>query len=523
MSEHVLVPTFDLLVQELKNIYYYRLGIYLGLSHGDLKMIELNYEAVERRSCEVLDLWMRREANPTWEKVIKALERMEEFTLAAQLKQRYTRPAHKKVMTESNLQGTEIELHRSGKIAKELEKLGRQHFKLVVDAELELTKINPPIRRFSRTYMPGVNASSVEELFDKMNELSSCLHYSLLENVVKLFLKNTTVAYRFSKYCEHVEQFKKSTTVQQFMGSIKKVHGRTSTKKEGLKTRDKSQAQTGAVKKEVKMCTVMICLVGGWLPKTIKDLDALIKEIFQGKSSVLAHIKIIPGSVFVTYLAPYSEITSLAELARDKKMLMPKIGICRIQIGKTEIISSLNEKSSFSFESSLVEAAKNNDIHLLQFLLDLNTTVDAVDENKQTALFWASCNGHIETVDLLLTSNANPNCQRLDGATPLHFACKNGHILVVKCLLTANANPKLEQNDGTTPLNLAQWNGHTAIVSLLKVNTYPKPYHHLMIMICLILVLLSFLYMYLCNNFSLITASKNKQQKSSGKETEMQE
>ena len=478
-------------VKELKDVDYHELGTHLGLSHGDLRAIELDYPLNTRRRSEVLDLWMRRKTNPTWEKIIMALEEMKEFTLAAQLKQRYAGPAHKEVIEESDLQGTMMKLPRNEKIAKELEELERQHFDLVAEAEEVLTSINPPlmkIKRFSHMYMAGVNLSSVKELFDEMNKLSSCLHYSLLENIIRLFLKNTTVSGRFREYSEHVEQFKESTTVQQFMESIEKVQGQTSTKREGLETSEKSQPQTGAAKEGIKMCTVKICLVGGWLPMTIKDLDTLIKEVFRGKSSVLAHIKIIPGSVIVTYLAPQSEITSLAELARDNRMLMPKIGICRIQIGETEIMYSLNEKS-FSFESSLIEAAKNNDIHLLQFLLNLNTTVDAADENKQTALFWASCKGHIASVDLLLRTNANPNCRSLDGTTPLHIACENGHLPVVNRLLIANANPKLKRNDGTTPFNLAHRNGYT-VIKAKHFTMRPIHYCQGVILICLILVLL---------------------------------
>ena len=503
MSEHA--PALNLLVKELKDVDYHQLGTHLGLTPGDIRDIECNYPLNTRRRSEVLDLWMKREVTPTWEKVIRALEGMKEVNLAAQLKQRYAGAVHKAVIyvAESDLQlGTVMKLPRNEDIGKELEELERQHFDLVTEAEQMLTSMNPPllkIERFSHMYMAGVNLNSVKALFDEMNKLSSCLHYSLLENIIRLFLKSTTVADRFREYSERVEQFKKSTTVQQFMGSIEKAQGQTSTKREELGTSEKSQAQTGATKEEVKMCTVKICLVGGWLPMTIKDLDTLIKEVFQGKSSVLAHIKIIPGSVIVTYLAPQSEITSLAELARGNRMLMPKIGICRIQIGEIEIMSSLNENSSFSFESSLIETAKNNDNHLLQFLLDLNTTVDAADEKKQTALFWASCKGHIASVDLLLKTSANPNCQSLDGTTPLHIACENGHLPVVNLLLTANANPKLERYNGMTPLNLAHQNGHTAIVSLLRSYDPMLLVHNMKIItIWLIPFLLAIGFLYLC-------------------------
>ena len=47
-------------------------------------------------------------------------------------------------------------------------------------------------------------------------------------------------------------------------------------------------------------------LVGGWLEKTMKDLDRLLKEIFQDKSAILAHLTIERGSVIVNYLIPQS-------------------------------------------------------------------------------------------------------------------------------------------------------------------------------------------------------------------------
>ena len=49
---------------------------------------------------------------------------------------------------------------------------------------------------------------------------------------------------------------------------------------ETIENAQKSKDGTGA-------CTVTLRLVGGWLTKTIEDLDKLLKEIFQDKSSIL--------------------------------------------------------------------------------------------------------------------------------------------------------------------------------------------------------------------------------------------
>ena len=69
-------------------------------------------------------------------------------------------------------------------------------------------------------------------------------------------------------------------------------------------------------------CTVTLQLVGGWLPKTISDLEKLLKEIFCNKTAVLTHLKIVQKCVLVTYLVQSSEAISLIEAARPKISFM---------------------------------------------------------------------------------------------------------------------------------------------------------------------------------------------------------
>ena len=47
------------------------------------------------------------------------------------------------------------------------------------------------------------------------------------------------------------------------------------------------------------LCTVKLRLVGGWLTKTMDDLEKLVNEIFQDKRYVLTHLKIVRGSVTI--------------------------------------------------------------------------------------------------------------------------------------------------------------------------------------------------------------------------------
>ena len=50
-------------------------------------------------------------------------------------------------------------------------------------------------------------------------------------------------------------------------------------------------------------------------------------------------------------------------------------------IGDTVFTNTQSDTSDFSYEFSLIEAARDNNIDVVQFLLDINTSPDAVDGN----------------------------------------------------------------------------------------------------------------------------------------------
>ena len=90
MSKHE-VKTLEtgLLVRELRDVEWDTLGTYLGLSQGEIKEIEGNYQNIGRRRIEMFQKWLSKEVNPSWEKVIAALEDMSENSIASQLRKKY--------------------------------------------------------------------------------------------------------------------------------------------------------------------------------------------------------------------------------------------------------------------------------------------------------------------------------------------------------------------------------------------------------------------------------------------------
>ena len=268
------------------------------------------------------------------------------------------------------------------------------------------------LKRFSKFYMDS-KSTTVEELIDLLP--STFIDYTLLEKMIKFFLCQHTVATTLRDYCQKLKQFLSSTTVQQFMESI-----------------EQAQQSHSTTSERPRLCTVKLRLVGGWLTKTMDDLEKLLNEIFQDKRHVLTHLKIVRGSVIVIFSAPLSEAESLIALLLEQSSFALQVGVSQLVVADTVITQ--NESSDFSFEPSLLNSVKDKNLNLLNFLLSIDTNANAADQSNQTALHVASELNHDKSVTLLLQANANPNLQDNEGRTPLYIASREGHIQIVAFL-----------------------------------------------------------------------------------------
>ena len=496
MSDHERAVTHDLLVRELSQVPQWDvLGTYLGLDESEIEVIERDHHDTARRRLVMLSKWLEKDVNASWEKMIDLLKSMSQIRLANQLKEKYctseSNPPATAAGPKSAESSPEKELMVDRKEFFKMEDLSQEYLQLVLDAESAVEESSPPskkLRRFSQCYMRK-EILTVNELFDQLKPFCF-LDHTLLEIIVKFFLSQThPVVDSLRDYLQQLDCFKTSTTIHRFMESIEQAQ------------------QSHTTSSEIPgLCTVQLRLVGGWLTKTMDDLEKLVNEIFQDKRYVLTHLKIVRGSVIVTFSAPLSEADSLNTLAREQSLFALKVGVSLLVVADTVITQS--ESTDFSFESSLLISVKDNDPTLLSFLLSINTNPDTADKNGQTALmlacvdnqkkstrlllkansnpnvqdsngrsslYLASREGHTDTVALLLKVNANPNLQENDGHTPLYIASQEGHTDTVALLLKANANPNLQVNDGCTPLYIASQNSHTDTVSLLlKANANPN-------------------------------------------------
>ena len=459
MSDHVVPVTHDLLVRELSSVVQWDvLGIYLGVEETEIETIERDHHDTARRRIVMLRKWMDKDLNASWEKVIDTLESMSLVRLANQLKEKYCPESESMppVTTAKPVAEKDMKVKRQESIAKGIEELEEKYLLLITGIHSAMVEVNPSLiklQMFSKFYAK-IEVTTVKEVLDLL-EPFCFLDYALLEKIVKFFLKQHTVVDDLRDYLQQLDKFKSSTTVEQFMESI-----------------EQAQESDSTTSERPGLCTVTLRLVGGWLSKTMDDLERLVKEIFKDKTNVLSHLKIVRGSIVLTYSAPLSEAESLVMLALEQSLFMTKVGVVELIVGETMVAQ--NDPLDYSFETSLLGAIKEGDLNLVRFLLKINTSADAANERGITALMHAIYYNRNDALSLLMKANANPNIQESKGATALYLASQVGHTDAVSLLLKANANPNLQCYDGSTALFIASQQGHTDAVSLLlKANVNP--------------------------------------------------
>ena len=206
-------------------------------------------------------------------KIIATLEKMSETNLASRLRNKYQQQPNGENLPESTrtsedptdpLAATEpvslVGIDREHPIVRELENLTEDYFTLVMSAGSALETANPSPRqlmRFSRLYMSD-RVTTVEELSDCLRR-SSFLDYNLLQRTISMFLKEGhPLVSNLSDYIQQLTNFKKSTTLNKFMETIKNAQ---------------------------KYGKVKVNLVGMWLTKTMDDLEKLLQEKFQERNN----------------------------------------------------------------------------------------------------------------------------------------------------------------------------------------------------------------------------------------------
>ncbi len=112
-----------------------------------------------------------------------------------------------------------------------------------------------------------------------------------------------------------------------------------------------------------------------------------------------------------------------------------------------------------------------DDVPLVQAMIAHGADIEAISEDKYTALFYAILNKHPHTTRFLLEHGASVTPTDREGSTALHYAARIGSDReIVRLLLAYGADPYARNQYDRTPLILAQWYRRSDIETLLRAK-----------------------------------------------------
>jgi ankyrin repeat protein len=110
------------------------------------------------------------------------------------------------------------------------------------------------------------------------------------------------------------------------------------------------------------------------------------------------------------------------------------------------------------------------DPQLLQLLVERGADVNAVDEQRYTALHFAARDQRCELVKILLEAGAHVDAVEAMGNTPLCLCASSSRpdLEIVKLLLQHGADQRKKNRDGDSPLSMAKYGEDDELLAVLK-------------------------------------------------------
>jgi hypothetical protein len=137
------------------------------------------------------------------------------------------------------------------------------------------------------------------------------------------------------------------------------------------------------------------------------------------------------------------------------------------RVVEVSLMAGAELENCLQSKTPLIVSAEGGDEATARLLLDEGASIEAKDNNLQTALLLAAMNGHSTMVRLLIDQGANKEATDGKGWTALHVAAGNGHETTVRLLIDRGANKEAIDGKRRTALHLAAENGHETTVRLL--------------------------------------------------------
>ena len=533
----------ELQVQLHSLVNWETFGLHLpGIESSDIEKIQRDKFHVDQQKLSLFNKWLSVCPKASWSHVIIALEKAKEKSLANEvtefcehdlkkgnmLQEMETTSQDKMVERRHDvLQGdltthefkfpsdsdeedilTELkELHVS--YTELLFEIRKQIDDLVKTKSLTLEDLNLKIK-YTQFFQGTIKCSSIEDVFDLLNDHNNFLDCSILNMVIRLVLGKSEILTKAENHMKEVHEFKRKQPIIVLKNRLEEYCSNTG---------------QYHIPVTIKLNTV-------WEKLYIVLVEQLVKFLLSYKSD-MKWFSVKASSIQLTVLVPKESRKALITNCLMNLQFIQLVGVYSVIIDQDTVLQSSEDKL-YTFEAGLLEACRIGNEKAVQFQLDLGVDVNHTNKEGDTGLMISSENGHMHIIEILLVAGTNvdiqnnngttalmeaktkevflrlleanaditiitykgstpfhvscfngnyevtetliskfkqnPNISRPDGLTPLHAASRNGHHDTVQLLLTAGASPNIQDNNGCTALELASLKGHCNVTQLLLDN-----------------------------------------------------
>ncbi|XP_032191826.1 ankyrin repeat and death domain-containing protein 1B [Mustela erminea] len=125
-------------------------------------------------------------------------------------------------------------------------------------------------------------------------------------------------------------------------------------------------------------------------------------------------------------------------------------------------------------ERNFQNAAKSNNLDLMEKLFEKKVNINAVNNMNRTALHFAVGANHISAVDFLLNHKARVDIADKHGLTVLHLAAWSGSLEITLMLIRSGADQRAKNEDGMNALHFAAQSNNVRIVEYLIQDLHLK-------------------------------------------------
>ncbi len=140
------------------------------------------------------------------------------------------------------------------------------------------------------------------------------------------------------------------------------------------------------------------------------------------------------------------------------------VSIMKKLLDKGSDVNERDRKLGFSALNYAVQAQKKD---AALWLIQQKADVNLQSKDGGHSLLGAAYNGDLVLLEALLTAGAQVNLKTQFGQHALHYAAMNGKLEAVQLLLTKGADKSAKDVDGKTPKDLALESGFTEVANVL--------------------------------------------------------